>query len=149
MKKLSAMIDRNRIVDLRGTTKKEVLQELVEVVAAAPEVTDKDDFFLSVMKRERILSTGIGIGLAVPHVNIDSVKDFVMAIGRKREGVDFKSLDNKPVYLVVMIGANSSQQDGYLKVLAKICRLFKHPRFRDKIINASGPDEIMELLSDH
>lgn len=149
MKKLVTMIDRSRIVDLRGVTKKEILQELVEVIAAAPEVTDKDDFFLAVMKRERILSTGIGIGLAVPHVNIDSVKDFVMAIGRKRDGIDFNSLDGKPVYLVVMIGANSSQRDDYLKVLAKICSVFKEPVFRDKVLKAPGPDAIMELLKEH
>lgn len=148
MRKLSEMITRDRIVDLKGKTKQDVLKELVDIIATAPEVTDKNDFYISIMKREKIMSTGIGIGLAVPHVKIDSVKDFVMAIGRKREGIDFDSLDGKPVYLVIMIGANTEQRDDYLKVLAKISLLLKNPEFREKMINALNPDEIIELLKE-
>lgn len=148
MRKLSEMITKDRIVDLKNKTKQDVLQELVDVISAAPEVTDKNDFFISIMKREKIMSTGIGIGLAVPHVKIDSVKDFVMAIGRKKEGIDFDSLDGKPVYLVIMIGANTEQRDDYLKVLAKISLLLKNPEFREKMMNVSNADEIIELLKD-
>lgn len=148
MKKLSEMIAKERIIDLKGKSKQDILKEMVEVIAAASEVTDKDDFFISIMKREKIMSTGIGIGLAVPHVKIDSVKDFVMAIGRKKEGVEFDSIDGKPVYLIIMIGANTEQRDDYLKVLAKISLLLKNSEFREKMINSKGPDEIMELLKD-
>lgn len=148
MRKLSEMITKDRIVDLKGKTKQDVLQELVDVISTAPEVTDKNDFFISIMKREKIMSTGIGIGLAVPHVKIDSVKDFIMAIGRKKEGIEFDSLDGKPVYLVIMIGANTEQRDDYLKVLAKISLLLKSPEFREKMTNAGNADEIMELLKD-
>lgn len=148
MRKLSEMITKDRIVDLKGKTKQDVLQELVDVISTAPEVTDKNDFFISIMKREKIMSTGIGIGLAVPHVKIDSVKDFIMAIGRKKEGIEFDSLDGKPVYLVIMIGANTEQRDDYLKVLAKISLLLKNPEFRQKMTNAGNADEIMELLKD-
>lgn len=148
MRKLSEMITRDRIVNLKGGTKQDLLKELVDIIATAPEVTDKNDFYISIMKREKIMSTGIGIGLAVPHVKIDSVKDFVMAIGRKKEGIDFDSLDGKPVYLVIMIGANTEQRDDYLKVLAKISLLLKNPEFRDKMINATNPDEIIEILKE-
>lgn len=148
MRNLSEMITKNRIVDLKGKAKQDVLQELVDVISTAPEVTDKNDFFISIMKREKIMSTGIGIGLAVPHVKIDSVKEFVMAIGRKKEGIDFDSLDGKPVYLVIMIGANTEQRDDYLKVLAKISLLLKNPEFREKMMSAPNADAIMELLKD-
>lgn len=148
MRKLSEMITKDRIVDLKSKTKQDALKELVDVIATAPDVTDKNDFYISIMKREKIMSTGIGIGLAVPHVKIDSVKDFVMAIGRKKDGIDFDSLDGKPVFLVIMIGANTEQRDDYLKVLAKISLLLKSPEFREKMINAAGADEIIELLRD-
>lgn len=148
MRKLSEMITKDRIVDLKGKTKQEVLKELCDIIATAPEVTDKNDFYISIMKREKIMSTGIGIGLAVPHVKIDSVKDFVMAIGRKKEGIDFDSLDGKPVYLVIMIGANTEQRDDYLKVLAKISLLLKNPEFREKMMTAATSDEIIELLKE-
>lgn len=146
MKKLYEMLTQERIIDLKGKNKQDVLQELVDIIATAPEVTDKNDFYISIMKREKIMSTGIGIGLAVPHVKIDSVKDFVMAVGRKKEGIDFDSLDGKPVYLVIMIGANTEQRDDYLKVLAKISLLLKHAEFREKIMNAGTPEAIIELF---
>ena len=148
MKKLVDMISKDRIIDLKGKNKQDVLKELVEVTGAAPEVNDKNDFYISIIKREKIMSTGIGIGLAVPHVKIDSVKDFVMAIGRKKEGIDFDSLDGKPVYLVIMIGANTNQRDDYLKVLARISLLLKNQEFRNKMINAADAGEIIALLKD-
>ena len=142
------MIAKDRIIDLKGKTKQDILKELVDVIATAPEVTDKDDFFISIIKREKNMSTGIGIGLAVPHVKIDSVRDFVMAIGRNKEGVDFDSIDGKPVYLIIMIGANTEQRDDYLKVLAKISLLLKNSEFREKMINTPSPEAIIELLKD-
>lgn len=148
MRKLSDMITRDRIVDLKSKTKQDALQELVDVIATAPEVTDKNDFYISIMKREKIMSTGIGIGLAVPHVKIDSVKDFVMAIGRKKDGIEFDSLDGKPVNLIIMIGANTEQRDDYLKVLARISLLLKNVEFREKMLSLANPDEIIELLKD-
>lgn len=148
MKKLSEMITKDRIIDLKNKTKQDILKEMVDIIATAPEVTDKNDFYISIMKREKIMSTGIGIGLAVPHVKIDSVTDFVMAIGRKKEGIDFDSLDGKPVYLVIMIGANTEQRDDYLKVLAKISLLLKNQEFRENIVNAKNPDEIVGLFKD-
>lgn len=148
MKKLSEMITKDRIIDLKNKTKQDILKEMVDIIATAPEVTDKNDFYISIMKREKIMSTGIGIGLAVPHVKIDSVTDFVMAVGRKKEGIDFDSLDGKPVYLVIMIGANTEQRDDYLKVLAKISLLLKNQEFRENIVNAKNPDEIVGLFKD-
>ena len=146
MKKLSEMVKKDYIADLKNDKKTEVLKELVDVIAKAPEVTDKDDFYISIIKREKIMSTGIGIGLAVPHVKIDTVKDFVMAIGRKKEGIEFDSLDGKPVYLVIMIGANTDQRDDYLKVLAKVSLLLKESDFREQLLNAESPEKIIELL---
>jgi len=148
MKKISQMITENRIIDLKSDNKKDILKELVDVIATAPEVTDKDNFYLAVMKRESVLSTGIGIGLAVPHVNIDSVKDFVMAIGRKKSGVDFDSLNGKPVYLIVMVGANTSQHEDYLKILAKICMMFKDMRFREGVLEAATAKAIYSMIKE-
>lgn len=142
------MITAEHIIDLKSNNKKDSLKELVDVIATASEVTDKDKFYLAVVKRENVLSTGIGIGLAVPHVNIDSVKDFVMAIGRKKDGLDFDSLDGKPVYLIVMIGANINQQEDYLKILAKICMLFKDLSFREEILKAATTKEIYNMIKE-
>ena len=146
MKALSELLKPDRVVDLKSNNKQDILKEMVAVISKADEVTDQDDFFISIVKREKIMSTGIGIGLAVPHVKIESVKNFIMAIGRKKEGVNFDSIDGKPVYLIIMIGANTEQRDDYLKILAKISLLLKKAEVREKMLSASSPEEIIDLF---
>ncbi|MGB9692827.1 MAG: PTS sugar transporter subunit IIA, partial [Candidatus Sumerlaeaceae bacterium] len=88
----SKMIDESRIVDLKATTKEEALRELVDVLATSPLVTDKEELLKAIFEREKVISTGVGIEVALPHVKIPSVKDFVIAIGRSHKGIDFDSL---------------------------------------------------------
>ena len=146
MKTLAKMIKKECIVDLRGDTKQDVLMELIDALARAPEITNKDDFSTAIMEREKTMSTGIGEGFAVPHAQTNSVKDFVIAVGRKKKGVDFDAIDGRPVHAVIMIGANPKKHNAYLKILAKVCSLIKDPEFRDKLINASSGDAVFELF---
>ncbi len=146
MEKIAKMLAPERIIKIKSTNKKDVLKELIEVISTAKEITDKDDFFKEIIKREKILSTGIGLGIALPHVKIPSVKDFVIAIGTSKKGVEFDSLDNKPVHVVVMIGSSDKQKDIFLKVLARVTLLLKNKNLRDAIINAKDSNQIMELL---
>ena len=146
MKTLARKITKERIVDLRGDTKQAGLKELIDTIATAPEITSKDDFTAAIIERENTMSTGIGEGVAVPHVKTNSVKDFVIAVGRNKKGVDFDAIDGRPVYLVIMIGANPRKHNAYLKILAKACSLVKDPEFRDKIINAPSRDAVIELF---
>ena len=145
---ISDMLSVDRIVDLKATEKEGVLRELVDVLATAPEITDRQAFLKAIMEREEIMSTGIGIGIAVPHAKIPSVKDFVMAIGRAKQGIDFEALDERPVYLVVMIGASDQQKDEFLKVLAQVSLLLKNRGLRKWLMEAEGAQEIMALLAD-
>ena len=145
---LSEMLAPERIIDLASSKKDSVLKELVHAIGSAPQIKDRKEFFREIVEREKIMSTGIGIGLAIPHVKIDSVSDFVMAIGRKTEGMDFDSLDGQPVELVIMIGAASKQKREYLKVLAKVILLFKNLKFRKKIMEAKKPETILELIKE-
>ena len=108
----------------------------------------ENEFYRAIMEREKVISTGIGIHIAVPHVKIPSVTDFVMAIGRKPEGIDYDSLDGKPVSIIIMIGANESQRDLYLKVLARIVLLFKNSQFRRRILNAKSGAAIIKAFAD-
>ncbi len=142
----SAMIDESRIIDLRSDTKEGVLRELVDVIATSPLIEDKEEFLHAIFEREKIISTGVGIGVAVPHVKIPSVKDFIAAIGRSHKGIDFQSLDEKPVHIVVMIGASDKQSGDFLKVLAKLVLRLKNKDFRRAIMLAKGPAETKELF---
>ena len=143
---LSNLITVERIIDLKATTKNDALRELFRVIEQAPEITDSKKFETSIIERENILTTGIGFEIAVPHVKIPSVSNFVMALGRNPAGIDFDSLDGRPVRIVIMIGSSDKQRDEFLKVLAKVVLLFKEEVFRKKILKAETADEILALL---
>lgn len=140
------MIDEARIIDLKATTKEDALRELVDVLATSPDVTDKDDLLEAILERERVISTGVGIEVALPHVKIASVKDFVIAVGRSTKGIDFESLDEKPVYIIVMIGANDKQAGEFLKVLAQLVLKLKNKGFRKAVMFAKDPKRIKQLF---
>lgn len=141
------MIDETRIVTLKSSTKDEALRELVEVLATSPTVTDKEDLMRAVFEREKLMSTGLGIEVALPHVKIASVKDFVIAVGISPEGIDFDSLDEQPVRIIVMIGANDKQAGEFLKVLAQLVLKLKNKEFRKSMLTATSTRRIKELFA--
>jgi len=145
---LGAMLAENRIIDLKSTEKMEVLREMVEVLSQSESIKDSQALFDAVLAREKIMSTGIGIGIAVPHVKIPSVKRFVMAMGRKKEGVEFDALDGLPVKLVVMIAAPDGEQDKYLRILARVVAVFKNQSFLGKVLEAPSPTDVLSLFKD-
>lgn len=147
MPEVAKLIKDAEIIDLKGRTKDEVIKELVDVLAKRPEVTDPEEFHRRIVERERVISTGIGIGLAMPHVKIASVTDFVLAIGRAPRGVDFDSLDGHPVHIVAMIGASDSQAGDFLKVLAKLVLKLKDKSLRQKILLTPNVADVNDLLN--
>lgn len=147
MNGLSDLISPDRIVWLSSDTKEEVLRELVDVISRAPQIGDRDELLKAVLEREKIMSTGIGLGIAVPHAKIGSVSDFVIAMGISRKGVEFDSLDNKPVHIVVMIAGPADQQDRYIRILAKVVLALKDPKVRETVLKAETPQEVLRALS--
>lgn len=146
MPDIKDLIASAEIIDLKGRTKDEVLRELVEVMSTRPEISDPEDFLKRILERERVISTGIGIGLAMPHVKIASVTDFVLAIGRSSRGIDFDSLDGHPVHIVAMIGASEKQSGEFLKVLAKLVLKLKDKMLRQKILLTPKVEDVKALL---
>lgn len=149
MHDLSEMIAEDRIADLKADTKEEALREMVALMAGSSKVTDKDALLRAILEREKTLSTGVGIGVAVPHAMIAEVTDFVIAIGRSHRGIEFDALDEKPVLLVVMIAASSGQSRGeYLKVLARLVQKLRDKEFRRKVMFAKSSREIRSAFLD-
>ncbi len=101
-----------RVVDLVSRSKDAALMELVETLRSAPEVADREKLLQAVLDRERIVSTGIGLGVAVPHAKIPEVGEFVVAYGRSREGIEFGSIDDRPVHHVVLIVGSRGRRVG-------------------------------------
>jgi fructose-specific phosphotransferase system IIA component len=144
--KLSSLITPERIIDLKATAKNDVLKELFRAIESAPEITDNKKFEDSIIERENILTTGIGLEIAIPHVKIPSVSNFVMALGRNPAGIDFDSLDGRPVKIVIMIASSDKQRDEFLRLLAKVVLLFKQEDFRRQVLKAKTPEEVYALL---
>jgi fructose-specific phosphotransferase system IIA component len=149
MFRLAELITEDRIVDLKGNSKDEVLKELVEVLAKASEVEDKEGFYRAILDRESILSTGIGLGIAVPHAKISTVKSLVAALGKTKKGINYGALDDQPVNIVVMIGANDAQQSDYIRALARVTLLLKNEKIRQAIVQADTPGKVFEILKEY
>ena len=146
MVELTEHLDAARVGDLRGTTKDQVLAEMVELVRTSDAVDDAKALLSAVRERERVLSTGIGLGIAIPHAKIPGVSRFVVAVGRHKAGIDFDAIDGKPVHLVVLIAGPQDAQDRYLRLLARLSQRLKQEEVRKKILAAPGPEEIVRLL---
>jgi len=143
---LEKMIDESQIIDLKATTKDEAIKELVDVITTSDLIEDKEEFLRAIIEREKVISTGVGIGIALPHVKIPCVKDFVAAVGRSHKGIDFDSLDEHPVNLIVMIGASDRQSGEFLKILAKLMLKLKNKEIRKRIMLAKTPKDIKTIL---
>lgn len=145
---LHKLIDPEAIVDLRATNKKEALRELTDVLRRNQNIQDPEAFLRAIYQREELASTGVGLGVAIPHVKIAQVRDYVIAVGRKPDGLDFDSLDGQPVRLVVMIGASDRQTRDFVKMLARVMRLLKNVNNRDRLLEAKDPDEFIQIVRD-
>lgn len=134
----------DRVVFLAARDKAAALNELVTVLAADPRAGERDPLLAAILARDEIVSTAIGFGIAIPHARIESVKRLCMAVGLSREGIDYPSIDDKPVRVVVMIAASSQDQNLYLRVLSKVMAFLK--KERDALLRCESPAEAFGLI---
>jgi len=145
MRTLAKMIGPDRLVRLQGKTKAEVLDELIAVLARAPEVRDAEALRQAILEREAIMSTGIGQGVAVPHARLETVTDFVAAVGLASEGIPFDAFDERPVQIVVMIAGPPRHRE-YLQILARLMLVLKHEANRRMLLEARSADELVATV---
>ena len=146
MKNISEILTAEMIVDIVSKSKDGALGEMIDAASKSPGVKSKADLQTAIAYRESIMSTGIGLGIAIPHAKISSVTDFVVALGRSSAGIEYDSLDGEPVHLIMLIAASDTQGDGFLKLLANIGALFNDPANIKKILSAKSPESILRLL---
>jgi len=134
------------LADLNGQTKPQILRELATCLAAGRRELDLDELTAVLSERERLGSTAIGDGIAIPHGKIRGVNQIVGTFGRKLRGVDFDSLDGNPTYLFFLLVAPEDSASLHLKALARVSRLFKDNSFRDHLLSAKDAAEIYRLI---
>lgn len=140
-------MDRKLVIFLDVATRDEALQVLIENLAARNKLHDQQAFHDAIMKREKIVSTGIGMGVAIPHAKLPDYDDFFIAIGILQKGVDWQALDNTPVRLILLIGGPDDKQTEYLQILSKITMALKDEERRKKMLTLNSPEALIDLLS--
>jgi mannitol/fructose-specific phosphotransferase system IIA component (Ntr-type) len=147
MKSLSRLLAPDRIVWLEPSNKTECLRSMVDVLSRSAQLEHPDDIFQAILEREKLLSTGFGLGLAIPHAKLRGIRDFVVGLGIHKQGVPFDSLDEKPVHVLVMILGPDSQQEDYLKVLSRVTAFLKDNR--ERLLGLGSSQEIYDLAFDY
>jgi len=133
-------------INLKGRNKREVLEELVDLLVKAGEIEDKEEMVKVLLEREKLGSTGIGEGIGIPHGKTKTVKKLVAAFGRSEKGIDFDSLDGEPAYLFFLMVAPQDSAGPHLKALARISRLLKEKDFREELMRAPNPEVLFAAI---
>lgn len=136
---LGACLNPQHVVDLHATDKAGALNELIDLIGDAPQIADLEAFRKAIEEREQVMSTGIGLGLALPHVKIPEVVGIITALGRSLKGIDFDALDGRPVHLILMIAAPLKQHRDFLKVIAHVSKLLKDENLRNDLLACPTP----------
>jgi PTS system nitrogen regulatory IIA component len=139
------------VPQLQAHEKSAVIRELADHLAAhvsGPQKIDREVLAKVLLERERLASTAIGEGVAIPHGKLDAVGKLVACVGRAPEGVDFDSMDGRPTHLFFVLVAPENSTGVHLKALARISRLFKDPEFRTRLMQAKDAQEIFRVIAD-
>ncbi len=131
--------------DLAGTSAQTVLAGLSRPLAASHKL-DAQRLLETLLEREKLGSTGIGDGVAIPHAKVPGLPVLMASFGRSKAGVDFKAIDGKPTFLFFSLFAPENSAGAHLKALARISRIFKSPAFRESIMKAKDAAEIYRLI---
>ena len=148
MKITDILAEEALVADLGGKTKDEVIVELARVVATHHPEINHARLVGALEERERLNSTALGEGVAIPHGKMPGLKRVVAAFGRSRAGVDFSSLDGKPTHLFFLLVAPEDSAGAHLKALARISRLLKDATFRDRLLEAPDAHAIWTTIRD-
>ena len=147
--KISEILNRDLLIsNLQSKNKKGVLEELAGILVAQGKLQDLEKAVEVLLDREKLGSTGIGDGIAIPHGKIKDLGGVVASFGRSREGVDFESIDQKPAHLFFLLVAPENSAGIHLKALARISRLLKDPKFRESLMGAESKEELYQIISD-
>lgn len=133
---------------LKGTTKQEIINEMLDILIKAGKVADKAVAFECVMDREKKMSTGMKHGIAIPHGKTDTVKDLVACIGVSDSPVDFDSLDQEPCRIFIMTLSPVNKTGPHLQFLAEVSLLFKSAEKRQQILDASSEAQVVKVLTE-
>lgn len=145
--KLSKFTEESLIsFDLKSKNKEQIISELVDIASKSKLVKDRDKLHLAVVEREKLVTTGVGYGVAFPHAKTKAVKGIIVVFGRSSEGVDFEAMDRKPVKYFFLIAAPEDAIGAHLNVMARLSYIMKNEGVRQKLGAINSPKELLEII---
>lgn len=145
--KISDILDESVVrVNLKGKSKDEVINEMIAIVNHSHKILDIEKVREAIFEREKIMSTGVGNGFAIPHGKTDAVLDIVAAFAITEEPIDYESLDEQPVRLIFLLVGKDSMVGAHIKLLSRISRLMNKEDFRNKLLAAKTPKEVIDIF---
>jgi PTS system nitrogen regulatory IIA component len=145
---LARILSPDRIIFLNFSAKRDALAVLCDNLSLSPQIKNRRELFEEILKRDELMSTAIGRGIAIPHARLSSVTDLVVSVGISGTDIaDFQALDDEPVRLLIMIAAAYSQHAYYLQTLSFFSSRLKDPRLRRAVLEAREAPEVYRLLS--
>ncbi|MDD3625955.1 MAG: PTS sugar transporter subunit IIA [bacterium] len=127
-------------------SKKKILESMIQMMTASEKIANEDEFKDAIFEREKILSTGIGFGIAIPHAKLSTISEFIIGIGISKKGIEYGSLDEKKVNIIVMIAGPTGRQKDYLSLLSHVLLILKNPDVRQDILKCKRTEEIYEIF---
>ena len=147
--KILDILDKECIIaELRSRTKREVLEELTGALLNFKANLDKEALVEVLLERERLGSTGIGDGIAIPHGKVQDLDELVLSFGRSTQGIEFDSMDGRPTHLFFLLIAPENSAGIHLRALAKISRLLKSSYFRQRLLEAGTEEELFQVIQE-
>ena len=135
-------------VNIPGETKEDVINAIIDLAASSQKIKDVDKVRQAIFEREKIMSTGVGKGFAIPHGKTDAVTDIVAAFGVTENPIDYQSLDHEPVRLLFLLIGKDSLVGAHIKLLSRISRLMNKEELRSRLLQADNSAEILQILKE-
>lgn len=133
-------------IPLEKETKDKVIKELIDVLNHNKVISNSEGILQAVFDRERIMTTGVGNGVAIPHCKHKDCPNFAIAVGIHPKGIDFESIDEKPARIIFLLIGPEDQPGTNVKLLSRISRIISKDEVREKILQAKTPQELYDLL---
>jgi fructose-specific phosphotransferase system IIA component len=146
MKLSEIMSDDLIIIPLKSADKEDIIEEMVDHLYDKKKIGNREKILQAILDREKVMSTGVGYHVAIPHGKAEGVKDIVASLGITDRDVDFHSIDNKPVRLIFLLVGPPDKTGPHLKALSRISRLMHRKEFRTKLLKSKTPREVMGVI---
>ena len=148
MKVFELLDEKFILTNFKSDDKEYVINELIDLYKENDKVNDIEKVRTAILDREKIMSTGVGKGFAIPHGKTNAVSDVIAAFGKTKNDIDFDALDGNPVHLVFLLVGRDDMVSKHIKLLSRISRLMNKDEFREKLVNSNSKEEIINIFKE-